>query len=111
MHQPIHSIRAEDIHSLTDFLRNHRSHVEHLERTGRPSVLTVNGSARLVVQDAAAYQRVIDLAEQMETILAVREGIDSIEHGEGMSLDEFKRRFREKFPLPDAPGATGTGGS
>lgn len=110
MSQRIHPIRPEDIHPLTDFLRNHRPAVERLRATGRPEVLTVHGKAAVVVQDADAYQRVLDLADQMETIIAVREGLDSIDAGEGMTLDEFRRRFRARYPLPDAPRATGTDG-
>ena len=106
--QHVHPIRPEDIHPVTDFIRNHRSAVDRLRKTGRPEVLTVHGKAAVVVQDADAYQRILELADQMDTILGVREGLDSIDRGEGMSLDEFERRFREKYPLPDEPGATGT---
>ena len=110
MTQQVHPIRPEDIHPLTDLLRNHRPVLARLRETGRPEVLTVHGKAAVVVQDAEAYQRLLELADQMEAIIAVREGLDSIAAGEGMSLDEFKRRFRAKYPLPDAPGATGTDG-
>lgn len=108
--QQVHPIRPEDIHPLTDFLRNHREAVARLRSSGRPEVFTVHGKAALVVQDADAYQRLLELAEQMDTILGVREGFDSIDRGEGMSLDEFKRRFREKYPLSGQPDATGTEG-
>lgn len=110
MTQHAHPIRPEDIHPMTDFLRNHRMVVERLRASGHPEVLTVHGKAAIVVQDAAAYQRVLELADQMETVIGLREGLDSIERGEGMSLDEFARRFREKHPLSDDPGATGTDG-
>lgn len=50
-------IDVRDIYSLTDFQRNTRRHIRRLRRTGRPAVLTVNGAAELVVQDAEAYQR------------------------------------------------------
>lgn len=53
-------VRAADIHSLTAFLRNHKEHLERLQKTGAPEVLTVNGRARVVVQDAAAYQKLLD---------------------------------------------------
>lgn len=50
-------VDVRDIYSLTDFQRNTRRHIERLRRTGRPAVLTVNGAAELVVQEAEAYQR------------------------------------------------------
>ncbi len=57
-------IRPEDIGSLTDFARNAKTHLDRLRRTGRPELLTVNGKAEVVVQNAAAYQRLIDSLEK-----------------------------------------------
>lgn len=110
MHEPVYPIRSGDIHPLTDFLRNHRESVDRLRETGRPEVLTVHGKAAVVVQDAEAYENVLRLAMDMDTYLGVREGLEELKRGEGMSLDEFMRRLRAKHPLPDAPGATGTEG-
>ena len=53
-------IRPEDIGSLTDFARNIKAHLKRLRRTGRPELLTVNGKAEVVVQNASAYQRLIE---------------------------------------------------
>ena len=41
-------------------------------------VLTVNGKAEIVVQDAVAYQRLVELAERAEheeAVAAIREGL------------------------------------
>ena len=59
-------IRPEDIGSLTDFARNTRAHLDRLRRTGRPELLTVNGKAAVVVQNAAAYQRLIESLEKFK---------------------------------------------
>jgi hypothetical protein len=75
-------IDLTDVHPLTGFLRDHKAHLERLRATGRPEVLTVNGTARVVVQDAAAYQRLLDLVEALETEQIVRERLRSIESGE-----------------------------
>jgi hypothetical protein len=58
------TIRAEDIGSLTDFQRNTRAHLKRLKRTGRAELLTVNGKAELVVQNASAYLRLIESLEK-----------------------------------------------
>ena len=47
---------SKDIHPLTDFKRNTSDFVNRMKRTRRPVVLTVNGKAKLVVQDAESYQ-------------------------------------------------------
>ncbi len=62
-------IRIEDIASLTDFHRNSKIHWKRLKLSGRPKVLTINGKAELVVQDAAAYQRLLDAVERAEQVL------------------------------------------
>ena len=54
------NIRIQDIASLTDFHRNSTAHCKRLRLSGRPQVLTVNGKAVLVVQDAAAYQKLLE---------------------------------------------------
>jgi len=59
-------IRPEDIGSLTDFARNAKAHLRRLKRTGRPELLTVNGKAEVVVQNASAYQRLLEALEELE---------------------------------------------
>jgi len=53
-------LKVADILSLTDFHRNSKVHLNRLRLTGRAAVLTVNGKAEAVVQDAAAYERLLD---------------------------------------------------
>jgi PHD/YefM family antitoxin component YafN of YafNO toxin-antitoxin module len=59
-------IRPEDIGSLTEFQRNAQAHLKRLKRTGRPELLTVNGKAEVVVQNASAYQRLIESLEKLK---------------------------------------------
>lgn len=68
-------VRLDDIQSLTEFQRNTREHIERLKRTGRPEVLTVNGQAELVVQDARSYQKLLDRAEKADQMIRLRRSI------------------------------------
>jgi prevent-host-death family protein len=86
-----------DIHPLTDFKRNTPDFLRQLRETGHPMVLTVNGKAELVVQDAKSYQRLLDLAEHLETIQAVREGLESMRKGERRPLDDVFVELEEKL--------------
>jgi prevent-host-death family protein len=79
---------TRDIHSLTDFKRNTPEYLRQLKETGEPVVLTINGKAELVVQDAASYQRLFAIAERLETIEAVKESLASIDRGEGRPMDD-----------------------
>jgi hypothetical protein len=62
-------LKIEDIGSLTNFHRNSKAHLTRLRLTGRPEVLTVNGKAEVVVQDAAAYQRLLSRLERVTSAL------------------------------------------
>jgi hypothetical protein len=66
------SIDLNDILSLTDFQRSAKQHISRLRRSGKAQVLTVNGSASLVVQDAKSYQRLLDEIASLKTQLATR---------------------------------------
>jgi prevent-host-death family protein len=63
-------IRLSDIYSLSEFQRRTKEHVRRLRETGRPTVLTVNGRAELVVHDAASYQELMDSLERAGGALA-----------------------------------------
>ena len=43
---------TKGIESLTNFKRNTREYLERIKESGHPLVLTVNGKAEVVVQDA-----------------------------------------------------------
>ena len=88
---------ARQIHPMTDFLRNHKSHVARLKETRRPEILTVNGKAEVVIQDAESYQEMVDRLERAELIAAVQEGLAAADRGEmkpaRQVLEEMKARY------------------
>lgn len=53
-------VNVQNIHSLTEFKRNANSYIETIRSTKAPIVLTVNGEAAVVVQDAIEYQALVD---------------------------------------------------
>ncbi|MDZ4798442.1 MAG: type II toxin-antitoxin system Phd/YefM family antitoxin [Bryobacteraceae bacterium] len=63
---------GKDIHSLSDFKRQTSEMLGHLRSTGRPVVLTLNGRAEVVVQDASAYQELLDYVIRLEALAGVR---------------------------------------
>ena len=46
-------IQLKNIHPLSDFLRNTKTRIKQLKKTGEPVILTVNGKAEAVVLSAA----------------------------------------------------------
>lgn len=79
-------MNLEDIYSLTDFQRHAKEHIARLKETGRPEVLTVNGKAELVVQDAASYQKLLDLIDRLEALEGIKQGLESMHRGEGQAM-------------------------
>ncbi len=92
-------IRVEDIMPLSEFQRHARERIAALKDTGRPTILTVNGRSEVVVQDAAAYQLLLDRLDRYETIEAINEGLHSIETEGTISLEEFEAWMREKYGI------------
>ncbi len=90
---------TRDIDSLTHFKRNTAEVIEQLKSTGDPMVLTVNGKAEVVVQDAAAYQRMLEMVDRAEAIVGIKKGLDSIARGEGIPAEEAFQRLRKKHGI------------
>src|SRR4051794_34051931 len=65
-------IELPNIHSLSDFQRNTKAHIRRLKKSSKPVVLTVNGQAELVVQDAASYQKLLDALETADAAAGIR---------------------------------------
>ena len=86
---------TEDIQALTTFRNNSAAFLQRLKKTRRPMVLTVNGKAAAVVQDAAAYQRLLDIAAQADALEGIRQGRDDVKsgrtHDARMALNAFRR--------------------
>jgi hypothetical protein len=80
-------ISLRDIHSHSEIQRNAIEHVEHLRRTGRPQVLTVHGQAELVVQNAEAYQKLLDVVANAAAIIGVQRGLEGVHDGTGEDAD------------------------
>ncbi len=84
---------TEDIQSLTTFRRRSGDFMKQLKKTKRPVVLTVKGKAAAVVQDAAAYQRLLDLAAQGDFHEGIRQALEESRQGKGRPLEEFLAEF------------------
>ena len=90
-------IALQDIRSLTDFQRNTKSHLRRLKSTGLPEVLTVNGKAELIVQDAAAF------ADMLDAIRGIQRGLDEMKAGKGEPARVVLDRIRAKHKIPRSP--------
>jgi prevent-host-death family protein len=82
-----------DIQSLTTFRRCSGDFMKHLKKSKRPMVLTVNGKAAAVVQDAEAYQRLLDIAARADAEEGIRQGLEDARQGKIRPIEEFFAEF------------------
>lgn len=91
-------LNVKNIYSLTDFNRNTREHVDRLKESGEPEVLTVNGRAEVIVQDARAYQQLLDEVDYAQTVRILRERLAAFRGGEkALDVDEVFTRVRAQL--------------
>jgi prevent-host-death family protein len=90
---------SQDIHPLTDFKRNTSDFISQMKKTRRPVVLTVNGKATLVVQDAESYQQILDRLERFEVVAAIRLGIAAAEEGRVKPARQALPELQEKLGI------------
>ena len=90
----------KDIRLLSDFKRNTNELVEQLSSDGKPISLTINGKVKLVVQDAASYQRVLEELDKAQAIAGVRQGWDDFVNGRTQPLKkaiaDIRRQIKSK---------------
>ena len=84
---------TRDIKSLSTFKRDTAKVVRQLKKTGQPVVLTVNGKAELVVQDAESYQRLLEAKDRMEAIESIKRGLESMKRNAGKPAEKFFQEF------------------
>jgi prevent-host-death family protein len=90
---------TKDIQSLTTFRRQSGDFMKQLKKTKRPVVLTVNGKAAAIVQDAEAYQRLLDIAASADEDEAIRQGLEDVKKGRTRPAREFFAEFEAKHGL------------
>ena len=90
---------TKDIQSLTTFRRQSGDFLKQLKKSKRPVVLTVNGKAAAVVQDAEAYQRLLDIAASADEEEAIRQGLEDVKKGRARPAREFFAEFEAKHGI------------
>jgi prevent-host-death family protein len=84
---------TSDIQSLTTFRRRSSDFLKQLKKTKRPVVLTVKGKAAAIVQDAEAYQRLLNIAARADAEEVIRQGLEDLKNGKVRPASEFFKEF------------------
>ena len=91
---------TSDIQSLTTFRRRSGDFMKQLKKTKRPVVLTVKGKAAAIVQDAGAYQRLLDIAATASAEDGIRQGLEDVKQGKVRPAREFFADFEAEHGIP-----------
>lgn len=86
---------SSDIHTVTEFSRKPAEHIKRLRESKRPEILTVNGKAAVVIQDAESYERMAALADYADSLLTIRTALKE----EGRSLAQFTADFEARHGI------------
>jgi len=90
-----------DIHSLSDFQTKAPEYLERWQADGRPHILTDGaGKAALVVQDAAAYEKLLKEMDRLEAVAGVKRGLDEHAAGKGRPAKDAFEDIRKKHGIP-----------
>jgi prevent-host-death family protein len=94
------ALSLHNIYPLSEFQRAAKAFLEKLRGTKEPIILTVNGKASVVVQDAQSYQELLDRLELLEAIAGIHKSIEEFELGKGIPLDRAFGQLRDKYDIP-----------
>ena len=90
---------TKDIQPLTTFRNNSVKMMQRLKKTRRPIILTVNGKPEAVVQDAVAYQRLLDLAALADPEEGLCQGLNDIAEGRTRPARQVFDELRKEYGI------------
>ncbi len=91
---------AREIYPLSDFQRNAKQFIEQLQESHKPIVLTVNGKASVIMQDAASYQELLDELTVFRSAAMIRQGMAEAAAGQDRDAVEALEELRLKHDIP-----------
>jgi prevent-host-death family protein len=92
---------TRDIQSLSVFKRDSSKFMRQLKKTKQPLVLTVNGKASVVVQDAESYEKLLEAKEKMDALRGIQRGLADVRAGRTKPGDEFFADFFARYDIPE----------
>ena len=84
---------------FNDFSRQSKQYARRLAKTGQPAVLMVDGKTKLIIQDAAAYQRLIRRARLVQSAAVLKRRLRASRGSNSISLDDWNNAMRRKYRI------------
>lgn len=92
---------TRNIYPLSEFQRNAKAFIAQLQESQQPIVLTVNGKAAIVIQDAVAYQELLNALEVERSAAVIQERMQQFaEDGIDYDAKEGLENLRSELGIP-----------
>lgn len=86
--------------SIGEFAGRTVEFLKEVRESQQALVLTEDGKAKIVVQDAASYGRLLDRLDALEMLDGIKQGMEDLDAGRVVTLGEFEREFRARHGIP-----------
>jgi hypothetical protein len=73
--------------------------MKHIKKSKRRVVLTVNDKGAAMLQDAGAYQRLLDVAASADAREGIQQGVEDVRKGRNRPAKDFFEEFEAKHGL------------
>jgi hypothetical protein len=88
-------------HSANDYLPAQPGKISQTSQGHqKPLILTVNGKAEAIVQDAEAYQRLLDSAAQADPLEGILQSVEDMKKGRVRPARQALAAFRRFHEMP-----------
>ena len=93
------TIDVTNVHSLSDSQRNARHYIRKLKKSGSRPFLQSTAKAEVVVQSAAAYQKLLDDRQRLDDILRISRGLDEAKRRQGRPMRQFLEDLAKEYRI------------
>lgn len=88
--------RATDILPITSFTRAYKRVAAQLRKSGRAHVLTIDGKPSLIVQDAAAYDQLVELIDAIYVDAAISRAL--ADPRPKRTVEQVRKNLSKRWP-------------
>ena len=91
----MNNLQMDDIIPISDFVRNASEHATRIRETNRAEILTQHGRPSLAVLPAEEYERLMGAKDYLDTVEAIRLGLEAAENGQFRAAEEVIAEWEE----------------
>lgn len=91
---------SRNIRPLTEFLRRSKELTARMEANHEPLALTINGTVKLVVMEAEAYEQMVE-RDRAHRLAELESALRQVENGETLPIAQVRERAKARYGVSD----------